>query len=130
MERIDERTQSLTTLLVTFCLSANETKARAYSPTRPRPASRSNRPDTYERLLLSLHALTCETQPVHTKRVESSQRRTAPSGASCPFSSRRLTSAFHPRTTLVKVNSDPLRRWGTAMLGPKADLSGLVALRP
>lgn len=56
MERIDERTQSLTTHWSPFDLSANETKARAYSPTRPRPASRSNRPDTYERLLLSLHA--------------------------------------------------------------------------
>ena len=35
-------------------------------PSRPRPASRSNRPDTYQRLLQSTHDLTFETQPVHT----------------------------------------------------------------
>ena len=47
-------------------LSVNETKDACVFPSRPRPASRSNRPDTYQRLPLSTHNLSCETQPVHT----------------------------------------------------------------
>ena len=47
-------------------LSVNKTKDACVFPSRPRPASRSNRPDTYQRLPLSTHNLSCETQPVHT----------------------------------------------------------------
>jgi hypothetical protein len=47
-------------------LSVNETKDACVFPSRPRPTSRSNRPDTYQRLPLSTHNLSCETQPVHT----------------------------------------------------------------
>ena len=47
-------------------LSVNETKDACVFPSGPRPASRSNRPDTYQRLPLSTHNLSCETQPVHT----------------------------------------------------------------
>jgi hypothetical protein len=47
-------------------LSDNETKDACAFPSRPRPASRSNRPDTYQRPPLSTHKLSCETQPVHT----------------------------------------------------------------
>ncbi len=32
----------------------------------PRPTCRSNRPDTYQRLRLSTHELSCDQQPVHT----------------------------------------------------------------
>src|SRR6478672_6833276 len=47
-------------------LSANETNDACVFPSRPRPASRSNRPDTYQRLPQPTHNLSCETQPVHT----------------------------------------------------------------
>jgi len=57
MERIKIRTQSLLTQMVTQTLwadlSANETKRACVLPSRPRPACRSNRPDTYQRLPVS-----------------------------------------------------------------------------
>jgi|GEM_PF-6246634 len=57
MERIKIRTQSLLTQMVAQTsradLSANETKSACVLPSRPRPACRSNRPDTYQRLPVS-----------------------------------------------------------------------------
>jgi len=57
MERIKIRTQSLLTQMVTQTLwadlSANETKRACVLPSRPRPACRPNRPDTYQRLPVS-----------------------------------------------------------------------------
>ncbi len=54
MERINIRTQSLLTQMVAHTLradlSANETKRACVVPSRPRPACRLNRPDTYQRL--------------------------------------------------------------------------------
>jgi len=54
MEQIEIRTQSLLTRMVAHPygtdLSANETKGACVLPSRPRPACRSNRPDTYQRL--------------------------------------------------------------------------------
>jgi hypothetical protein len=47
-------------------LSADEVKDACVYPSRPRPTYRSNRPDTYQRLPLSAHELTCDQQPVHT----------------------------------------------------------------
>ena len=44
----------------------NEIKGACVLPTRPRPASRSQTPDTYQRLLLSTQKLSCETQRVDT----------------------------------------------------------------
>ena len=49
-----------------FHIVGFSTDGRIAFPSRPRPASRSNRPDTYQRLPLSTHNLSCETQPVHT----------------------------------------------------------------
>jgi hypothetical protein len=66
MERINERIQSLVALVLLVNLSDSETKDACVLPSRPRPASRSNRPDTYQRPPLSTHGLFCETQPVHT----------------------------------------------------------------
>jgi hypothetical protein len=47
-------------------LSANETSDARVFPSRPRPASRSNRPDTYQRLPIPTRDLDCVQQPVHT----------------------------------------------------------------
>jgi hypothetical protein len=41
------------TQMVPVNLSANETNGACVFPSRPRPASRSNRPDTYQRLPIS-----------------------------------------------------------------------------
>jgi hypothetical protein len=54
-------------------LSANETNGACVSPSRPRPASRSNRPDTYQRLPDAGAILACEQQPVHTLGVTTSR---------------------------------------------------------
>src|SRR3954452_11042330 len=47
-------------------IRANEINGACVLPSRPRPASRSTRPDTYQRLPTA--PLTCEGQPVHTWR--------------------------------------------------------------
>ena len=63
-------------------LSANETKDACVFPSRPRPASRSNRPDTYQRLLLSTHiSLAKRSRSIHV-------------GQSLPKLIVRATSAF------------------------------------
>jgi len=47
MERIKKRPQRLMTPMAPCSLSANETTGACVFPSWPRPASRSNRPDTY-----------------------------------------------------------------------------------
>ena len=54
MERIKIRPQSLMPLVVPRILSVNETNGACVFPSRPRPARRSTRPDTYQRLPKSL----------------------------------------------------------------------------
>lgn len=56
MERIDERIQSLATLMVLANLSANETNGACVFPIKATAHEPIDRPDTYERLPLSLHA--------------------------------------------------------------------------
>ena len=71
MERIKIRPQSLLTQMVaptpTADLSANETKARAYSQQgHGKQHKPIQRPDTYQRLPEDVQLNTCEQQPVHT----------------------------------------------------------------
>ena len=54
MERIKRRALSLVAQMAPSSLSANEAKGVSVLPSRPRPTSRSNRPDTYPRLPRSL----------------------------------------------------------------------------
>jgi len=72
MERIDERIKSLVTR--NGCSSTcplMRPRCVRIPIKATRPASRSNRPDTYQRLPLSTHNLSCETQPVRTFGTQS-----------------------------------------------------------
>jgi len=70
MERNNLRTQSLLTQMVAQIsradLSANEAKSACVLPSRPRPACRSNRPDTYQRLpVSSKFSLATSSRSIH-----------------------------------------------------------------
>lgn len=72
MERTKKRTQSLMTQMVRMNLSANETNGACVFPSRPRPASRSNRPDTYQRLpISSTISLAKRSRSIHWVRLGS-----------------------------------------------------------
>jgi hypothetical protein len=65
------------TQMVPVNLSANETNGACVFPSRPRPASRSNRPDTYQRLpISSKFPLAKRSRSIHMgqKRTESPSR--------------------------------------------------------
>ncbi len=71
MERTKLRTQSLMTQMVPVNLSANETNGACVFPSRPRPASRSNRPDTYLRLpISSKFPLAKRSRSIHMGQLE------------------------------------------------------------
>ena len=79
MERIKIRTQSLLTLMVAQTLrndlSANETKGVCVLPSRPRPACRLNRPDTYQRLPVSRKfSLANSSRSIHQGQEEKFRR--------------------------------------------------------
>jgi hypothetical protein len=81
MERIDEASRVWGPKWLLANLSVNETKDACVFPSRPWPASRSNRPDTYQRPPQPTHNLYCETQPVHTL----GQKRLPAADAECPL---------------------------------------------
>jgi len=62
--------------MVIIDLSANETKARAYSQQgHGKQHKPIQRPDTYQRLPEDMQLNTCEQQPVHTFGLEAEVRR-------------------------------------------------------
>src|ERR1700752_483690 len=85
-------------------LSANETNDACVFPSRPRPASRSNRPDTYQRLPQPTHDLYCETQPVHTFGSFSTGSR----GIAC-----HSMSALPQKQPICAINSCAMSRLGS-----------------
>jgi len=71
MERTKLRTQSLMTQMVPVNLSANETNGACVFPSRPRPASRSDRPDTYQRLPIpSIVPLAKRSRSIQTGQMQ------------------------------------------------------------
>jgi hypothetical protein len=100
MERIKIRTQSLLTLMVAQIswvdLSANKTKGACVLPSRPRPACRPNRPDTYQRLpISSKFPLANSSRSIHW--VKSRLFATTPESGS--FSASRKESINDPEWT-------------------------------
>ena len=79
MERNNIHTQSLLTLMVAQTsradLSANETKGVCVLPSRPRPACRSNRPDTYQRLPISSNiSLANRSRSIHKGHITAAHK--------------------------------------------------------
>lgn len=67
--------------MVIIDLSANETKARAYSQQgHGKQHKPIQRPDTYQRLPEDMQLNTCEQQPVHTFGLEAALRRCSSPG--------------------------------------------------
>jgi hypothetical protein len=75
---------------------------------RRRPTSRSNRPGTYQRLLLSAHQLNCDQQPVHTSWARAS-------ALGSPSTSVDDTWRPHPRRI---ASRNPRLKQGQETIGP------------
>jgi hypothetical protein len=98
-------------------LSVNETKDACVFPSRPRPASRSNRPDTYQRLPLSTHnSLAKRSRSIHGAKSGSRIVRKPLVGAFCE-AARLLSISLLASTGAVSPCLDPAQRWTDVAIG-------------